>query len=162
MLFAAWSDLDRALADVTPADAVCQVNGGSSMAWTLAHVTNGVDSWINVRFQGRAPHPLFPHPRFRFGGDGSADEWDEIRAGVEDVRSNVRHYLLTRSDADLDLVLPYDGSYPPFRERGIQLRLAILQNGAHHYVHLGEIVTKREWLGYDTGSFPGSLVASLA
>lgn len=49
----------------------------------------------------------------------------------------------------------------PFRETGINLRAAILQCAVHHIFHLGEIVAKRELMGYDTGSFPGSFDAAL-
>lgn len=49
----------------------------------------------------------------------------------------------------------------PFRKTGINLRAAILQCAVHHIFHLGEIVAKRELMGYDTGSFPGSFGAAL-
>ncbi len=162
MLFSAWADYDRALADVSREDAVRQIGGGSSFAWTLAHVTHGIDSWINVRFQEMEPHPLISEPRFRMGGDGSANDWEAIQAAVLDVRERARVYLVSGAGSDLDLVVPYDGTFLPFREHGIQLRPAILQNATHHFFHLGEIVTKREWMGYDTHSFPGALVEALA
>jgi hypothetical protein len=158
LLLVAWSDLDRALTGVSDTDAVHQIDGGSSFAWTLAHVTNGVDSWINVRFLGMPPHPLISHPRFRMGGDGSADNWQVIREAVNEVRAPARAFLLRCTAIDLDRTIPYDGSYPLFREYGLNLRLAILQNAMHHTFHLGEIAAKRQLLGYEPGYFPGSVI----
>ena len=56
LLFEAWKDMDRVLAELNPEEAVRPLDGGSSIAWTAAHVANQVDAWINVRFQRRPPH----------------------------------------------------------------------------------------------------------
>jgi hypothetical protein len=133
---------------------------GSSIAWTLAHVTHGVDSWFNVRFQGMQPHQLYAGGRFLFGGDGRATDWDTIRTGVNEVRKRAMPWLLD-SATDFDLIVPYAGSYLPFRRHGMQLRAAVLQNAFHHVFHLGEIVTKREWLGYSTDRFPGDYTVAI-
>lgn len=161
LLLTAWDDLDRAVADVSEADMLRQIDGGSCFAWTIAHVTYGVDSWINRRFQKIPLNPVVMDPRFNFGGDGRADDWPTIRDAVAEVRASLRPYLLNLTDADLDLTVPYDGSYAAFRERGINLRVAIIQNAIHHVFHLGEIVAKRELMGYDPGSFPGAFGAAL-
>lgn len=161
LLLTAWDDLDRAVADVAEADMLRQIDGGSCYAWTLAHVTYGVDSWINRRFQEMPLNPVLSDPRFGYGGDGGADDWLTIRDAVADARERLRPFLSRLTDADLDRTLPYDGSYAPFRERGINLRVAIVQNAIHHVFHLGEIVAKRELLGYDVGSFPGAFGAAL-
>lgn len=156
MLFSAWDDLDRALSNVSEIDATRSLFGGSSFAWTLAHVTQGVDSWINVRFRGLEPNELVSQARFRFGADGVATDIREIRDAVSTVRSSARPYLRGLNDDDLDLTLPYDGSYVAFRQAGIQLRAAIVQNAVHHMYHVGEIVSKRELLGQEPGTFPGT------
>lgn len=161
MLLTAWDDLDRAIEDVTDCDMLRQIGGGSCFAWTIAHLTYGVDSWINRRFQNLPPNPVVMDPRYNFGGDGSADDWPTIREAVNDVRNNLRPYLLDLSESDLDLTLPYDGSYDAFRERGINLRVAIVQSAIHHIFHLGEIVAKRELMGYSVGNYPGAFGAAL-
>ena len=158
LLFSAWTDLDEAVADVTPEDMLRRIDGGSSFAWTLAHVSHAVDSWINARFQGLPPQPLVHELRFRVGGDGQAEDWEAIQAAVAEVRDRARPYLSSVTESDLARILPYEGGYAAFREHGIQLRVAVLQNAAHHYLHLGEIVTRRPALGYDGGYFPRSLV----
>ena len=158
LLLSAWADLDEAAADVTPDDMLRRVDGGSSFAWTLAHVSHAVDSWINVRFQGLPPQQLVHELRFRVGGDGQAEDWEAIQAAVAEVRARARPYLETVGEVELARVLPYEGGYAAFRAHGIQLRVAVLQNAAHHYLHLGEIVTRRPALGYDGGAFPRSLV----
>src|SRR4030042_5753211 len=86
LLVEAWKDMDRVLADLDPAEAVRSPDGGSSIAWTVAHVANQVDAWINVRFQQRAPHRLIGQRRFRAGGSGAADDWQEIQGGVPGVK----------------------------------------------------------------------------
>ena len=78
--------MDRVLDGLAPAEAVENFDGGSSFAWTLAHVTNQVDAWINVRFQRQAPHKLIGQERFRFGGTGKAEDWVDIQRGVREVR----------------------------------------------------------------------------
>lgn len=161
LLRTAWDDLDRAIADVSDADMLRQIDCGSCFAWTVAHVTYGIDSWINKRFQQMSINSVIGNPRFNYCGDGAADDWPAIRDAVADVRYRLRPYLLSLTDADLDLTLPYDGSYAPFQEHGINLRVAIVQNAIHHVFHLGEIVAKRELMGYDVGSFPGAFGAAL-
>lgn len=161
-LFDAWDDFDRVVGDVLPEDAIQPIENGSSFAWTLAHVTHTMDGWLNVRFQHVAAHPVIGHPQFRMGGTGKADDWLAIQAGVSEVCECVRRYLQHRSDTDLDLTIPYDGSIASLRQRGISLRYAIMRNTAHHFVHIGEIETKRNRLGQQIGVFPGALTDAYA
>lgn len=158
LLLEAWNDIDRVVASLPPADAARPRNGGSSFAWTYAHVANQLDAWLNVRFQKRPAHALIGQTRFRIGGPGTTDDtWDAIRAAVLDVRQAARSYLETLTDADLDLVIPYDGSLSPLRESGLSLRYALLRICAHHYFHIGEIAAKRSRLGHQVGDYPGPL-----
>jgi hypothetical protein len=157
MLLTAWDDLDRALDGITEYDATRQMRGCSAFAWTLAHVTAGVESWINGRFQGLPLEPLIMHERFRFGGTGVAADWHDIHAAVLAARQRAQGYVIDISDEDLELTLPYDGSHSAFREHGIQVREAILQNAVHHQYHVGKIVTKRELMGHAPGMFPGNV-----
>jgi riboflavin biosynthesis pyrimidine reductase len=86
LLFETWKDMDRALADLDPEEAVRPLDGGSSIAWTAAHVANQVDAWINVRFQRRAPQALIGESRFRAGGTGAPGDWgDSLRAAGAEV-----------------------------------------------------------------------------
>jgi hypothetical protein len=157
LLFEAWKDMDRVLADLDPEEAVRPLDGGSSIAWTAAHVANQVDAWINVRFQRRPPHELIGQARFRAGGTGTADDWQAIQAGVREVRDAAHRYLEGLSESELDLVIPYDGSLPYLHESGLSLRYALLRICAHHYFHIGEIATKRSALGQRVGDYPGPL-----
>ena len=162
LLFEAWNDFDRVLSGLTDEELVRPAEGGSSFAWTLAHVTDDMDRWLNVRFQHLAPHPLIGQEQFHRGGSGRADDWPAIQAGVGEVRDQVRRYLQDRNDEALDLTIPYDGSLAPVRVHGLPLRYAILRNVAHHYVHIGEIATKRERLGQQAGDYPGLLAEALS
>jgi hypothetical protein len=157
LLFEAWNDLDRVLAGLTPEEMVSNASGGSSFAWTAAHTTATMDAWISVRFQGLAPQPVIGQDRFRFGGSGVAEDWPAIERGIREAREAARRYLQDKAEADLDLTLPYDGSLAYLRERGLNLRHALLRLCAHHYFHIGEIATKRERLGHSVGDYPGRL-----
>jgi hypothetical protein len=161
MLFDAWDDLDRVLAGLTAGDAVATVAGESSFAWTVGHLANQLDAWTNVRFQPLAPHPLISEQRFRIGGPGVVEDWEGVRAGALEVREAARVYLAPLTDGDLDLVIPYDGSFANLRERGLPLRYALARTITHHYFHIGEIATKRARLGHEVGDYPGRLEESL-
>ena len=161
LLFDAWDDLDRVLEGLDASTAVASESGGSSAAWTVGHLANQLDAWANVRFQGRAPHPLISQARFRIGGPGAADDWEAIRSGAIEVRAAARSYLEPMSEGDLDLVIPYDGSFTRLRETGLNLRYAVLRTTAHHYFHIGEIATNRTRLGDSVGDYPGGLSHSM-
>jgi hypothetical protein len=157
LLFEAWKDMDRVLADLDPQEAARPLDGGSSIAWTAAHVANQVDAWINVRFQRRPPHELLGQTRFRAGGTGAADDWQAIQTGASEVRDAARDYLQGMDEGGLDLVIPYDGSFAHLREAGLGLRYALFRVCAHHYLHIGEIATQRSRLGRRVGDYPGLL-----
>ncbi len=161
-LFDAWDDLDRSLAGVAPAEMVEPWNGGSAFTWTYGHVTNMVDAWLNVRFQGLPPHPVIGDPDLRIGGSGRAADWSSIRQGVAEVRETTRCYLQELTESDLDRVIPYDGSVAALRAGGLSLRYALLRAIAHHHYHIGEIATKREQLGHVVGDLPIPQPAGLA
>ena len=161
LLFESWNDLDRVVEGLSRDDAVQNFGGGSSFAWTLAHSTNQVDAWINVRFQNTEPHRLIGLRRFRFGGTGEAEEWDAILEAVEEVRGTARGFLEGMTDADLERTIPYTGSIQNLRERGLNLRYALMRAVTHHYFHIGEISTKRDRLGHKVGDYPGTLEQSI-
>lgn len=161
-LFDAWDDLDQTLLGVTPEDMLVRWDGGSAFAWTYGHVTNMVEAWLNVRFQGLAPHPVIADPNLRIGGSGAVDNWSAIQRGVREVRETARRYLEGLDELSLDVVIPYDGSVVALRERGLSLRYALIRNITHHYYHIGEIATKRERLGHATGDLPNHLPAGFS
>ena len=161
-LFDAWDEFDLTLAGVTPEDMLAPWGGGSAFAWTYGHVANSFDAWLNVRFQGLAPHPIIGDRALGFGGSGQAADWPAIHRGVAEVREATRRYLHGLTEPDLDLVIPYDGSYAPARQHGLSLRFAVLLHVTHHHYHVGEIATKRERLGRRAGDFPGPHAAMLA
>ncbi|MBM3933792.1 MAG: DinB family protein [SAR202 cluster bacterium] len=158
----AWKDLDRAVAGLSAEDAVKRHAGGSSFAWTLAHVTHQVDVWVNVRFAKHPPHPVVAQDRFRFGGTGDASEWEAIQQGVKEVRERALAYLADKSDEDLEATVPYTGSHVRLRELGaLSLRYALYRAVSHHYFHIGEVASKRDALGHKVGDYPGTLEESI-
>jgi hypothetical protein len=155
-LFDAWDDLDRCLAGLDPGLAV-DASSGSSFAWTAGHLASHVDTWINVRIAGREPHPLLGQQRFRAGGSGEAGDWPAVQAAVTEVHEAARAYLDPLTETDLDLVVPYDGSFLHLRGPGLPLRHALMRVCAHYYFHIGEIASKRTALGHDVGDYPDKL-----
>ena len=100
LVFDTWEDADRVMEGLTPEHAAENFYDGSSFAWTAGHIANTLDFWVNVRFAGHKPHPLISQSRFRFGGDGEADDWESIRCGAAEVRSKRPHRPLPRARAE--------------------------------------------------------------
>ena len=147
-LYESWSMLDEAVEGLTPEEATTRHDGGSSIAWTIGHVTTMVDSWLNVNFQGLTPHPVISGRQFSIGGTGEWGDWTGVLTAAEEVRHQARVYL--DSEPPIDSVIPYQGSIQFLRETGLRLSYALMRIAAHHFIHTGEIVTIRSRLGHDT------------
>jgi hypothetical protein len=143
LVYQSWSDLDGAVAGLTPEQATERRDGQSAIAWTVGHVSQQVDSWLNMRLQGLPPHPLIRDPRFHTGAEGEADDWPGLLAAVEEVRARARRFLDAEPGPDLGLRVPYDGGVAYLRTTGLSLRYALLSIAAHHFIHGGEIETLR-------------------
>lgn len=157
LVFESWKDLDRVLTGLSPEEAMAHPEGGSSFAWTLAHLTQHVDTGINVRFQKESPHELIGQKQFSFGGTGDAKDWQAIQEGVREIRESARKYLGDMDDNALDQTIPYDGSFSILRQKGLSLRYTLLRICAHYYFHIGEIAAKRNKAGHRVGDYPGLL-----
>ena len=70
LVLEAWRDLDRAVADLSPADAERRIGSASPIGWTVAHCTHMVDSWLNVNFQAAEPPPFIHGHAVRKGAAG--------------------------------------------------------------------------------------------
>lgn len=147
-LYESWDMLDEAVEGLTPVEATTRHDGGSSIAWTIGHVTTMVDSWINVNFQGLPPHPIIGGRQFSIGGTGEWSDWTGIRTAAGEVRHQARLYL--DSEPPIDRVVPYQGSIQFLRGTGLRLSYALMRIAAHHFIHTGEIITIRSRLGHDT------------
>ena len=147
LVYQSWSDLDRAVAGLTPEQATERRDGQSAIAWTVGHVSQQVDSWLNMRLQGLPAHPLIRDPRFRTGAAGDADDWPGLLAAVAEVRGRARRFLDAEPGPDLDLRVPYDGGVAHLRTTGLSLRHALMAIAAHHFLHVGEIETLRSLRG---------------
>ena len=149
-LYESWKNMDEAIEGLTREEATVRHFGGSSICWTLGHVNQMVDSWLNVNFQRHPSHPFVRGDRFGAGGTGECDDWEDVLAATNEVRSRARDFL--DAEPSLDLVIPYKGSIAFLRETGLRLSYALLRISAHHFIHSGEIVTIRSRLGHDTDS----------
>ena len=116
LLYESWNLLDEAREGLTPEEATTRHDGGSSVAWTIGHVTTMVDSWINVNFQGLSPHPIIGGRQFHAGGTGEWGDWAGVLAATDEVRRQARLYL--DSEPPVDQVIPYNGSIQSLRRPG--------------------------------------------
>jgi hypothetical protein len=155
-LYESWRLLDGAVNGLSREEATAREGTNSSIAWTVGHVTNMLDGWVNMRFQGLTPHPFISLPNFRTGGDGNERDWLKVLASVKEVRAAAREYLDCLQDSDLDRVIPYDGGIDFLRTRGLSLRYALERTSAHHYLHFGEIMTIRSQMGHAVNTLFGS------
>lgn len=148
LMYESWAQVDRTGEGLTLQEATTRHDGGSSIAWTVGHVTHMVDSWLNVRFQHLPPHPFISHPNFRTGGSGEERDWPMVLAAVKEVREAARRFLDSEQELKLARLIPYDGSIPFLRSAGLPLSYAVMRIAAHHFMHAGEIITIRSRLGH--------------
>ena len=152
--YESWDNLDRAVCGLTSEEATARHDGGSSIAWTVGHVTHQVDAWVNMRFQGLPPHPFISNPNFRTGGNGEEKDWAMVLTAVKQVREVARRFLDSEPEPNLDCVIPYDGSITFLRPVGLRLSYALMRIAAHHFIHMGEILTIRSRLGHAIDADP--------
>ena len=145
LMYESWRNLDTVIDGLSDDEMTAQPFGGSSIAWSVGHVTNMTDSWLNVRFQGLAPNPVVSHPNFRTGGTGRCGDWPELRDAVAEVRPSGRRFL--DGGPDLGFTIPYDGSIAFLRSTGLTLWYAVARIAAHHLMHMGEIEALRTRMG---------------
>jgi len=161
MVYEAWADLDRVVEGLSREDAERSHESASPVSWTVAHCTHMVDSWLNVRFQGKEPHPSLSGDTLRLGAAGDPLGWNDVQLAVEEVRASAREYLDAVAESDLDTKHPYTGSIEALRTTGFSPRYALMRIAAHHYFHIGEIASARTALGHDAGDYPGLMKACL-
>jgi len=158
-LLEAWDDIDRVVSGIDPKEAITQITGGSSYAWTYAHIANSTDTWINVRFQEKPPHPYIGQPHFRHGGTGVAENWQAILQGTKESRTQAARYLEDINEDELASIVihnqTFSGDLARLSETDINMRYALLRLCAHHYYHIGEIGTKRDMRKQQVGDYPG-------
>ena len=145
LVYQSWSDLDLAVAGLTDEQATERPDRQSAIAWTVGHVSQQVDSWLNMRLQGLPRHPLLADPCFATGASGAFGDWPALLAAVSDVRAAARRFL--DADPPLDLRVPYTGAIAYLRTAGLSLRYALTSIAAHHWMHAGEIETVRSLRG---------------
>ena len=155
-LYDSWGEFDHVIDGVSAPDSA-RTQFGSSIAWTVGHCANQVDSLVNVRLAGLAPHSLIGEHRFRVGGDGRAEDWDAIRSAALEVREAARAFLDGLSAEEWERRVPYEGSMLFLREVGISPAYAAARVAVHHYFHAGEIAHVRSMMGQAAGDYPGEM-----
>ena len=147
-LYESWNNLDDTVGELTHEEATTRHHGGSSIGWTVGHVTHMLDSWINKNFQGLALNPIISLPDFRTGGSGDSEDWPAVLGAVSKVREAAKGFLDQIEESDLERVIPYEGSIEFLRPIGLRLGYAVMRIAAHHFMHAGEILTVRSAMGH--------------
>jgi hypothetical protein len=147
LLLESLKDVQLALEGLTDDLATERHDGASSIAWTAAHVTQGLDSLVLYRFAGRERDAMLSDAALGAGGSGTVTDWPALRAKIAETQAAAEEFLRTLTDADLTRTVPYDGSILSLRPTGINLEYALLRVAAHHFTHAGEIAAIRSALG---------------
>jgi hypothetical protein len=147
LLLESLNDLQLALDGLPDELATVRPDGGSSIAWTAAHVTQGLDSLVLYRFAGRGRDPVLSDAALGAGGTGTVADWPALRAKIAEIQAVAQDYLASLTDADLSRTVEYDGSIASLRPTGINLEYALLRVAAHHFTHVGEIAAIRTAMG---------------
>jgi hypothetical protein len=142
-LYQSWVDLDDAIAGLTDEQATERRDGQSAIAWTVGHVGQQIDSWLNMRLQGLPRNRLLADRCFATGEEGRFDDWPGLLAAVGEARERARRFLDREPAPELELRVPYDGAIVSLRATGLTLRYALVSIAAHHWIHAGEIGTLR-------------------
>lgn len=162
LLKSAWEDWDALIARLSSPDQLLHREPGrSSVGWALAHVSNQLDGWINVRFQAQEPDPLLGLTKFSIGGSGVSADAAELLPAVERVRRRAWTFLERFPEDQLDETIPYDGSIIHLRHTGLSLRHALFRLASHHYVHLGEAASELGRRGLTPPQLPGPMSATI-
>jgi hypothetical protein len=161
LLRSAWEDWDALVSTAAPDALLHREHGASSVGWTLAHVSNQLDGWVNVRFQQHKADDVIGSDDYSIGGSGEAPEVAVLLAAVERIRSRAWDFVKNRSEEQLEATIPYDGSIAHLRSSGLVLRHAILRIAAHHYLHLGEAAAELGRQGVAVPDLPGRMTATI-
>ena len=147
LLLESLNDLCLAIDGLPDELAIVRPEGASSIAWTAAHVTQGLDSLVLYRFGGRQRDPMLSDAGLGAGGTGTVPDWPALRAKIGEIQAAASEFLATLTDADLARTVPYDGSIASLRSVGINFEYALLRVAAHHFTHVGEIAAIRTAMG---------------
>jgi hypothetical protein len=161
-VLAAWADLERLPSHVPAEVAIRQPGPGRAcIAWTVAHLANQADLWINVESAEAVPHPFASDPRWQIGGDGTAVDWPAIQAASRDVIAAATLYLSGADHAVLDRGIPYIGRNPALAGRTVTLRYRLARHTAHVYFHIGAMAADLVSAGLSVGDYPGPMLEAL-
>ncbi len=147
LLLEGLNDLRLAIDSLPDDVTLARHDGASSIAWTAAHVTQGLDSLVLYRFAGHERDPMLSDAALGAGGTGTVSDWPALRAKIAEIQAAASGFLATLTDADLTRTVPYDGSIATLRPVGINLEYALLRVAAHHFEHAGEIAVLRSAMG---------------
>ena len=156
----ALDDLARSLEGIDKNEAEVRLPGFSAVSWTVAHVAQHIDSWVNNILAGHPQNSYFTGSSFPKGGSGEGADWSTLSPVLHEVLGKARAFLEKVSEAELAKAEVYQGSMLPLRGKLVTGNYRLARLTAHIYYHIGEIVTIRSARGHNAGDFPSILAIS--
>ncbi|MBI2851355.1 MAG: DinB family protein [Chloroflexi bacterium] len=157
----ALDDLARSLEGIDKVEADEHLPGFSPVSWTVAHVAQHIDSWVNNILAGHPRNGYFAGDPFAKGATGEGAEWKTVSPVLQEVLGKARAFLEKVTGAELARAEIYQGSMQPIRGKLVTGNYRLARLTAHIYYHIGEIVTIRSAKGHKVGDFPGLLPMSV-
>ncbi len=158
----ALDDLERCLRPLTDEDGRLRLNGSNALAATAAHLAQQIDGWVCVGMAGLERNGALPSGSLRQGGDIQEASMTAVWAALGTTLVRARGWLEGATEAELDMSVPYRGSYSEWQGKRISNRLRLARIVAHIYYHIGEINTIRAALGARVEDFPNELPRLMA
>lgn len=157
LMLDALDDLARSLEGMDKSGAERREAGFSPVSWTVAHIAQHIDSWVNNILAGHPRNNFFAGTEFAKGASGEGADWQTVSGVLSEVLGRSRAFLEIVSQAELERAEVYQGSMQPLRGKSVTGNYRLARLTAHIYYHIGEIVTIRTARGEKVGDFPGLL-----
>ena len=161
LLVDALDDLERSLDGLTGIEAERRCPGLNPICWTVAHLAQHIDSWVNGIMAGEPAEPFLSTDRFRRGSGGEPAEWGAAQAACTRVLHKARGYLARAAGTDLEQTSPYTGNVEWLKGKPIPGKYRLARLVAHVYYHVGDITAVRATMGHSASDFPSLLPVSL-
>ena len=158
----ALDDLERSLDGLTPTEAEGRLPAFSSVSYTVGHIAQHIDSWVNDSLAGKGRDSYLSSAQFARGSAGEPVQWENVNTSFEKVLKRARSYLAIVDEKDLERQSVYSGSMVALRGRPVTGNYRLARLVAHIYYHVGEITSLRGTMGHKVEDFPSPMPQSLA
>ncbi len=157
LILDALDDLERSLSGLTPTDAERRMPGFSSVSYTVGHVAQHIDSWVNDSLAGKQRDTYLSSNQFARGSAGDPVPWETVNTSFVKVLERARSYLANVDEKALAHESAYTGNQEALKGKIVTGNYRLARLVAHIYYHVGEIGTVRTTMGHRIQDFPSWL-----